>query len=58
MVASDSLDIELLKDKPTLFYRRLLIFLSEEDAMGVITEIANICQGCWDADATECDCGS
>lgn len=52
---SNDIDIELLRDKPTLFYERLRYFLSDEDAMRVVEEIADICTYCWDAEKG-CQC--
>lgn len=51
----DTLDVELLTDKPTLFYERLQRFLSREDADRVVKEVADICNYCWDAEFP-CSC--
>ena len=50
-MSGDGIDMELLRDKPTLFYERLRRFLSERDADKVIEELVCICHHCWDADA-------
>jgi hypothetical protein len=56
VTGDDDLDILQLKESPTLFYQRLLMFLSEDDAIGVVLELADICNRCWNADAEGCDC--
>lgn len=56
VMLNDDIDVELLRDKPTLFYERLCYFLSADDADRVLAELAFICHGCWDGEHGACKC--
>lgn len=56
VLTGDDIDVELLRDRPTLFYKRLCYFLSADDADRVLAELAFICRGCWDAEDGTYNC--
>lgn len=56
VTGEDEIDVELLRDKPKLFLRRLRYFLSEDDADHVLLTLSQVCNRCWDAEEGECDC--
>lgn len=45
---SDDIDMELLRDKPTMLSERLHEFLTTDQADRVFVILSEICNHCWD----------
>lgn len=48
MSDENDIDVELLRDKPTLFADRLREFLSDEQSWQVMVVLSEVCNHCWD----------